>query len=334
MDTPKSQKQWARKWIASAWIGSVLFHAFLLLIVLLVLYLWPLPDSAPGELNAFGGIVVRQNSEDGRSYTDSDQNEFGEAAQRDQEQSTAPTLEETMAGDLSDLNDLNERLPSRAIGPQSASGSANRVPGGTQLADSLRQRGNQSRGPGTGLGGKAAVRIFGAEGTGSTFVYVFDRSGSMNEFGGKPMRAAKTELIQSLQALGNFHKFNIVFYNEEPTVLWAGKMNFADDKNKETARKFVEGIISRGGTRHRKPLVEAIRLKPDVIFFLTDGEERDALTPGQLNDIERLNHQIGGGVQINVIQFGAGQHRESDFLRKLAAQNRGQYVYIDINGLR
>ena len=72
---------------------------------------------------------------------------------------------------------------------------------------------------GTGLrGGVPASGVFGVQGEGQKFVYVFDRSGSMDGHGGAPLAAAKSELIASLDDLGDTHQFQIIFYNEHPHI--------------------------------------------------------------------------------------------------------------------
>src|SRR5436190_256635 len=73
-----------------------------------------------------------------------------------------------------------------------------------------------------GYAGYARTKIFGLVGQGTKFVYVFDRSGSMSEHGGKPLRAAKAELTASLKDLDERHQFYIVFYNEESRLFQAG----------------------------------------------------------------------------------------------------------------
>ncbi len=239
-------------------------------------------------------------------------------------------MEQALAGDVSDLRDLKEVLP--GIGPKTTPGQGGNVPGAAILADSL-QGGGKDAGLGFEIGGKAKVRVFNTEGNGSSFVYVFDRSGSMDEFAGRPLRAAKAELIRSLDPLNQHHRFNIVFYNER-SIPWKTGMQPANDTNKTSAQKFVEGIIASGGTRHFEPLRDAIRLKPDVIFFLTDGDENDALRPSQLQELTQLNNRIAAGAQINVIQFGIGEDRQTAFLRDLAARNRGQYIYVDLTKLQ
>jgi hypothetical protein len=173
-------------------------------------------------------------------------------------------------------------------------------------------------------------------------MYVFDRSGSMES---QPLRRAKDELIRSLDSLNDFHQFNIVFYSAPVSEgdsgwrLWrtGKKLIYASQSEKLNAVRFVNSITAEGGTRHYEPLMEAIRHRPDVIFFLTDGESKDDLTPVQLVNIERANHSVGKGTQINVIQFGSGGLTDSPsrVLQQLAEENHGQYQYVNVvTGLR
>src|SRR6185295_4967557 len=94
--------------------------------------------------------------------------------------------------------------------------------------------------------GAASTGVFGANGTGHKFVYVFDRSGSMDGHGGAPLAAAKSELIYSLQKLGKTHQFQIIFYNEHPRAFSVtgsdSKLVFGTDQNRRLAERFVSGI--------------------------------------------------------------------------------------------
>ena len=78
-------------------------------------------------------------------------------------------------------------------------------------------------------------------------------------------------------------------------------MYFATDVNKELAGHEVDRITADRGTAHMPALLEAISLKPDVIYFLTDGDEPE-LSPAQLAEIRRL----AGSLTIHVIKFGDG----------------------------
>jgi len=307
-------------------LGSLVFHIILAFVLLLYLAMQPLPPSAPGDRNAAGGIVLANDSGEERAYIDENNKDGKE--QNPEEPQNMPSVEQSLTGTFSEI-DLRDIVPTAAaIGRGNPNPAA--VPGAAAMA--ALQSSPQSSGAGTGgnsRSGKVNVRVFEAEGKASSFVFVFDRSGSMSEFGGKPMRAAKSELIKSIEPLGAVHKFNIIFYNEQPLVWKAGKtLVFANDINKDSAVRFIEGTVASGGTRHYPALQEALSLAPEVIFFLTDGDENDKISPGEMEGIAKRNNRIGA--QINVIQFGTGEKRQSEFLRILAAQNRGQYVYVNV----
>jgi hypothetical protein len=180
-------------------------------------------------------------------------------------------------------------------------------------------------------GGKGRTSLFGIVGEGYKFVYVFDRSGSMGGEGRESLRAVKAELIRSLKHLDSVHQFQIIFYNERPVVFnptgTPGRLAFATDENKQRAARFLDTIVADGGTDHEDALRLAIRLHPDVIFFLTDADD-PKLTSGQLAKISRL----AAGVVIHAIEFGPGpKPKEESFLAALARQNGGKYAYIDIS---
>ena len=199
-------------------------------------------------------------------------------------------------------------------------GDAKRTTKGSQGSKSLR-------------GGSARTGVFGVESEGYKFVYVFDRSGSMGGHGGAPLAGAKAQLIASLQNLGQTHQFQIIFYNERPSIFnpsgTPGRLVFGTDSNKYLARQFVEGIIADGATEHEDALAMALRMVPDVIFFLTDADE-PRLNVRQLAHIVRINK----GTVINAIEFGFGAQEESEnFLVRLARENGGKHVYVDISQL-
>ncbi len=182
-------------------------------------------------------------------------------------------------------------------------------------------------------GGQARTGVFGLVGEGHKFVYVFDRSGSMDGHGGAPLVAAKSQLLSSLGDLGQTHQFQIIFYNEQPRIFSpsgdVGRLVFGTDQNKNLARRFVGSITASGATRHVEALRMALRMAPDVIFFLTDADE-PRMTPGELAGIAQMNR----GTTINTIEFGTTPQSDNDnFIVRLARQNGGQHVYIDVTRL-
>jgi hypothetical protein len=179
-------------------------------------------------------------------------------------------------------------------------------------------------------GERGQTSLFGIRAEGSKFVYVLDRSGSMGGSGAKALAAAKTELLASIQKLDRVHQFQIIFYNERPRNFnptgQAGRLAFGTDQNKSSAARFIDTINAEGGTDHEEALVLATRLRPDVIFLLTDADD-PKLNARQLERIDRM----GAGVIINTIEFGTGPQREAEnFLVKLARQSGGQHAYVDV----
>jgi hypothetical protein len=183
--------------------------------------------------------------------------------------------------------------------------------------------------------GGATTQVFGAQGQGSKFVYVFDRSASMDGFQGRPMAAAKAQMLASLRDLKSVHQFQIIFYNERISVFNPShpqppRMMFGTEQNRRLAEEYIRGISPAGGTRHGEPLKRALGLQPDVIFLLTDAEEPQ-MTPGELEQARRRNR---GATSIHTIEFGSGPfHGRDNFLVRLARQNNGQHVYVDVTRL-
>ena len=178
-------------------------------------------------------------------------------------------------------------------------------------------------------GGKARTSLFGLTGEGYKFVFVIDRSGSMGGDGRNTLRIVKNELVECLKNLDSVHQFQFVFYNHRPVQFnpsgRSGQLAFATDDNKRRAERFLDRISAEGGTNHEDALRLAVRMQPDVIFFLTDADE-PVIEPKQMARISAM----AAGIVINTVEFGAGPKPEGrSFIAELARQNGGQYAYID-----
>lgn len=187
---------------------------------------------------------------------------------------------------------------------------------------------------GAALDGKGTTTMFGVEAKGYRFVYVIDRSGSMGGDGNTALRAAKKELVESIKKLESTNSFQIVFYNERTAKFDPNRNGlavFATDRNKELAERFLDSIAAGGGTEHEGALRMAFKLKPDVIFWLTDAD-RPKLDDEQIAKV----NQLAAGMIIHTIEFGSGPQKEQDkdnFLQKIAEGNAGEHVYVDVKKL-
>lgn len=237
----------------------------------------------------------------------------------------APPADVAPPIDLSGVLKAMKSTPS----PSSASGLA----GETSLSGDAFGDGSGPR-PDSGPGETTAV-MFGVSGSGSRFLYVMDRSDSMNGFDGAPLRAAKTELLRSLQSLSERQQFQIIFYNDRPKPFQIPgvplEMITGESSHVQRAAQYVESVRAFGGTEHEAALKLALRMGPEVIFFLTDARI-PRLSQPQLDEIRRRAQRIG--TTIHAIEFGPEPAAPgSSFLRELAAQNNGQYQYIDVRTL-
>lgn len=300
-----------------AWVISVLFHAGLVVLLGLTLKLAPKSISGEEVREIAGEVVLKHQSEQGEYF---ESRETGTPMQAQQASSPVASLD-----DQAPL-EPNLQLPNRAFGA-AASTVAN---GG--LGRGLTDGVSQPRGP---TGGGAKTSVFGIDSEGYSFVYVFDRSASMASPGQLPLNAAKGELRASLNQLSDIHQFQIIFYNDKPTVFnvtgVAGRLPFANERNKALAARFIDAITADGATNHFHALRMALRLKPDVIYFLTDAEKEDALSEAQLAQISESNRS---GTTIHCIKFG---HHDAphayEYLARLAEQNGGRFTYVNVRAL-
>ena len=104
------------------------------------------------------------------------------------------------------------------------------------------------------LPGGSQTGIFGLEASGDRFVYVVDRSASMDEPDGRPLAAGKRELLASIDGLDDARQFHVIFYNDRLTMFapsgHRGRPVFASDDTKREVRRFVDSVTADGGTRH------------------------------------------------------------------------------------
>jgi len=334
-DTPAKNLllQQSHKGRLPAWLLSLLVH-LVLLVSLAYLIHSQQPHGGNVQRVASGGIMLVERGPidqksvtpfDSKSKSDSNsESQQSEQASKSSEQASAATALPAKAELQIDLTGV---LP--ATGPP--------VHGSGDATDLLPNPSQFTRGKGPSKnipGGGVQTQVFGVQGQGSKFLYVFDRSGSMAGYRGRPLRAAKRELIASLGDLQRTHQFQIIFYNQAPMPFCTPgnkpRMMWGDERSKALAKQFINGVVADGSTKHLQALVMALKLHPDVIFFLTDADE-PRMTADELAMIRRLNTH---GTSINTIEFGFGPDpKRENFLKKLARQNGGKSGYCDISKL-
>lgn len=297
-----------------AWLLSFGLHA-LIFIAIVVMFSQIRNGAGDVETRAGGIVLVDATSETTEYLSEGDNADSSSNASAQQSPPPLPSDSE-----------LPPELPGFASAPAQITGVGDDLLESFQGADSLLD-GQES----FEIGGKVTTEVFGVKGTGSKFLYIFDRSESMEGYERRPLLAAKSALKTSLESLGKVQQFQIVFYNDKTRVLEIGgeptSMFFATDVNKRSGVRFVDSINGSGGTDHLAALKFGLSLGPDVIFLLTDAE--GGFTPAEMGAISDWNRS---GTIINAIEFGVGSKERSDdhSLERVAKESGGQYTYKNI----
>lgn len=157
--------------------------------------------------------------------------------------------------------------------------------------------------------------FFGIRAQGKTFIYVVDCSGSMGE-GGRLIRA-KRELRKSITNLRFPQRFQVIFYNDRPLPMPGGIPESADLPNKSRMQSWLNLIDAEGETDPRGALAQAIGMRPDAIFLLSDGEFPEGT-------VEAVAKQNKNKVPIHCVDLGGGAG--ADQLARIARDSGGEYT--------
>jgi hypothetical protein len=165
------------------------------------------------------------------------------------------------------------------------------------------------------------AQFFQIQGKGRRFAYVVDCSGSM---AGDPFDKACAELRRSIEALKSGQSFFVVFFDSGEYPQFhprAGEgLLRASPANKRRLREWVSGfVMPGGGTDPRVALLQALALRPDAIYLLSDGE----FDPDIALQVRQQNRRR---TAIHTISF---MNRAAEpLLRRIASENKGSYRFV------
>ncbi len=180
-------------------------------------------------------------------------------------------------------------------------------------------------GNGDGSSSKAATEFFGIGGYGQVFVYVVDCSGSMND--NDKFDRARYELLKSIEQLGKDQQYFVIFYNHTMYPMESEKPLFANQDNLAKTTEWVNRCEPMGGTNPLPAMRLALSMKPDAIYFLTDGQF-DLSVMQELKNRNRTSPKLHTHmVPIHTICF---YDRSAEGMMKMIARNSGgEYRYVD-----
>ncbi len=155
--------------------------------------------------------------------------------------------------------------------------------------------------------------FFGLRAEGKVFIFVVDRSGSMDD--GDRLDRAKRELVRSIGAMQPPQRFQVIFYNDRPTTL-GDLPKPADYPSRNQLARWLNRIEADGDTDPRSALGLALGMRPDAVFLLSDG----AFPTGTTAAVTGMNpHKI----PIHCVDLAGGAG--GDDLKIIARDSGGQY---------
>jgi hypothetical protein len=190
------------------------------------------------------------------------------------------------------------------------------APSGSEAADRLRPSGGDKYAPKVDWSAVPPWRqtqFFGIRAQGQVFIYVVDCSGSMAD--GQRLIRAKAEIRRSVMELRWPQRFHVIFYNDRPLPMPGGLPRSADLPAKGQMIDWFRLVQPEGETDPRGAMRQALGLRPDAIFLLSDGEYPD----GSVEAIAKMNpHKV----PIHCIDLAGN----AEGLKKIARDSGGQYV--------
>jgi hypothetical protein len=170
---------------------------------------------------------------------------------------------------------------------------------------------------GTGEGDGSAhgsAEFFGIGGYGQAFVYVVDCSGSMKD-NGKFQRAIY-ELLHSIEQLHSDQRYFVVFYNDAAYPMDADEPVPAVEDEFARTRRWIRRVQPDGGTHPLPALLFALSLRPDAIYFLSDGR----FDPSTIHQLRIHNRPRSRQIPIHTISL---VDRSTEGLMRAIARNSG-----------
>ena len=162
------------------------------------------------------------------------------------------------------------------------------------------------------------ARLVPAEGTGETFSFVIDRSGSM---GGLSIEEARRALRLCLRQLREGDRFEVIAFDDRIECFSPQPVPYTE-KTLSDADRWIAAVDARGGTELLAPMVQAAR-HGGVVVLLTDGQV------GNEDEILRdVLAAAGEKKTARIYTFGIGTNVSDVLLGELAKRTGGAMELI------
>ena len=176
-----------------------------------------------------------------------------------------------------------------------------------------------------------AVQLFGVGGNARTVVFLVDASGSLVD----ALPEVIAELSRSIRKLSNEQRFTVIFFQggrviQVPVPHQGLKRATADAKRAVIRWIALDSgnIRATGSTSPIVALEQAIKLKPELIFVMSDDFRGIGDTAASQRDmLRRVASAVGKqNLAINTIEFNDADR--AGILRRIAEQHGGTYKHV------
>ncbi len=180
---------------------------------------------------------------------------------------------------------------------------------------------------GEGAGG---ATFFGVKAGGNRFAFVVDASSSMRRNG---WEACRRELIAAVARLKPHQSFYVILFNHRPHPMFSDENPQrrplrATPENLARLRKWVYAFRLNSGTMPMASMKLALSMRPDAIYFLTDGRLHDD-TEGYLKKNNKRKDAYDYEVRASTVQtIGFYTEDGRAVLERIAHGNGGTFRYV------
>jgi hypothetical protein len=181
-----------------------------------------------------------------------------------------------------------------------------------------------------GLADGSGTQFFGVDALGEKFVFIIDSSTSME---GPRWRAAVRELVRCVGSLNSDQRYYVICFDYRTHLMFDHRPDTieysASDPNSMKRFKRWLGSVRMGrATKPMEAVAIALRLHPDAIFLLSDGEFQDQTREFLLGE----NGIRDPSEQIPIHTIGLMSDVGWGTLRTIAAENGGTFEQVGPGG--
>jgi hypothetical protein len=138
----------------------------------------------------------------------------------------------------------------------------------------------------------------------------------------------RMELARAIRQLQPVQSYNVVFFRDQGAAA-ASKdgLLLASNDNRRKTQQFLDDFSPSGQTNPLPALKLAFAQKPQLLYFLTDGEFNNLVSYAEVvAEIARLNPERK--VKLNTISFGSHDLKAEEVLKRIAQENGGMYKRV------